>query len=270
MSDPVSDPVSEPTSPRDIVREPATQPSTARRATTGTAARPILEVGDLSAWYGEARVLRGVSIDVGPGEVVTLVGRNGAGKTTLLRSVMGLHRQVNGTVTFEGVEVGRRSADARARAGIGWVPDDRGIYASLTVEENLLLPPVVHEDAWTVDRVYEFFPVLHERREFPGTRLSGGEQQMLAMARVLRMGARLLLLDEPSEGLAPVIVERIGEIIHEIKGHGVGVLLVEQNVKFASTVADRHYLLAQGEVVEHLGNDDFRARESELLTYLGI
>jgi branched-chain amino acid transport system ATP-binding protein len=250
-------------------QSPAERPAQSPAATR-TATRPILEVGDLSAWYGEAQVLRGVSVDVGPGEVVTLVGRNGAGKTTLLRSVMGLHRQVSGTVSFEGADLGRRSADARARAGIGWVPDDRGIYASLTVEENLLLPPVVHEDAWTVERVYEFFPVLHERREFPGTKLSGGEQQMLAMARVLRMGARLLLLDEPSEGLAPVIVERIGEIIHEIKGHGVGVLLVEQNVKFASTVADRHYLLAQGEVVEHLGNDDFRARESELLTYLGM
>jgi len=231
---------------------------------------PMLKVDRLSAWYGEARILTEVSIDVGPGEVVTLVGRNGAGKTTLLRSIMGLHRQIEGNVTYSGTDLRRASADSRARSGIGWVPDDRGIYASLTVAENLLLPPVVHEDAWPLERVYEFFPVLHERRDFPGTRLSGGEQQMLAMARVLRMGSRLLLLDEPSEGLAPVIVQRIGEIIREIKGHGVGVLLVEQNVKFASTVADRHYLLAQGKVVEHLGNDDFRARESELLTYLGM
>jgi branched-chain amino acid transport system ATP-binding protein len=231
---------------------------------------PMLEVAGLSAWYGEARVLSDVTIDVGPGEVVTLVGRNGAGKTTLLRSVMGLHRQTEGTVTLDGADLGKRSGDARVRAGIGWVPDDRGIYASLTVGENLLLPPVVHPDAWPLERVYEFFPVLHERRDFPGTRLSGGEQQMLAMARVLRMGSRLLLLDEPSEGLAPVIVQRIGEIIREIKGQGVGVLLVEQNVKFASTVADRHYLLAQGQVVEHLGNDDFTAREGELLRYLGM
>jgi branched-chain amino acid transport system ATP-binding protein len=232
--------------------------------------RPLLDVVGVSAWYGEARVLTDVSLDVAPGEVVTLVGRNGAGKTTLLRSVMGLHKQAQGSITFEGLEVTKRSADARARLGVGWVPDDRGIYATLSVEENLLLPPVVHDAAWPIERVYEHFPVLHERRDFPGTKLSGGEQQMLAMARVLRMGARLLLLDEPSEGLAPVIVQQIGEIIREIKSQGVGVLLVEQNVKFASTVADRHYLLAQGRVVEHLDNEEFQARESELLTYLGM
>jgi branched-chain amino acid transport system ATP-binding protein len=230
----------------------------------------MLEVAGVSAWYGEARVLNDVHIDVAAGEVVTLVGRNGAGKTTLLRSIMGLHKQLHGAITLDGVDLTRRSADSRARMGMGWVPDDRGIYASLSVEENLLLPPVVHDDAWSIERIYEFFPVLHERRDFPGTKLSGGEQQMLAMARVLRMGARLLLLDEPSEGLAPVIVQRIGDIIREIKGHGVAVLLVEQNVKFAATVADRHYLLAQGKVVEHLSNDDFQARESELLTYLGM
>jgi branched-chain amino acid transport system ATP-binding protein len=232
--------------------------------------RPLLDVVGVSAWYGEARVLTDVSLDVAPGEVVTLVGRNGAGKTTLLRSVMGLHKQAQGSITFEGLEVTKRSADARARLGMGWVPDDRGIYATLSVEENLLLPPVVHDAAWPIERVYEHFPVLQERRDFPGTKLSGGEQQMLAMARVLRMGARLLLLDEPSEGLAPVIVQRIGEIIREIKSQGVGVLLVEQNVKFASTVADRHYLLAQGRVVEHLDNEEFQTRESELLTYLGM
>jgi branched-chain amino acid transport system ATP-binding protein len=231
----------------------------------------MLEVDGLSAWYGEARVLAEVSLTVAPGEVVTLVGRNGAGKTTLLRSVMGLHHQVEGTVTFEGRDLRRVRADARAKAGIGWVPDDRGIYASLSVEENLTLPPVVSPgDAWSLERVYEQFPVLHERRAFPGTKLSGGEQQMLAMARVLRMGARLLLLDEPSEGLAPVIVQRIGEIIRQIKASGVAVLLVEQNVAFASTVADRHYLLAQGRVVESLDNDTFQSRTTELLEYLGI
>ena len=230
----------------------------------------LLTVTDLSAWYGEARVLTDVSVTVAPGEVATLVGRNGAGKTTLLRSVMGLHKQVKGAVSLDGSDLGRRSPDARARAGIGWVPDDRGIYASLSVEENLLLPPVVHESAWSIEKVYEHFPVLAERRDFPGTKLSGGEQQMLAMARVLRMGSRLLLLDEPSEGLAPVIVQRIGEIIREIKAQGVGVLLVEQNVTFARSVADRHYLLAQGRVVEHLSNDAFAARESELLTHLGM
>jgi branched-chain amino acid transport system ATP-binding protein len=232
--------------------------------------QPVLDVQGVSAWYGEARVLTDVSLAVSPGEVVTLVGRNGAGKTTLLRSVMGLHRQVEGVIRLDGRELDRTSPDSRAKAGIGWVPDDRGIYASLTVSENLTLPPVVNKDAWSLEQVYEQFPVLHERRDFPGTKLSGGEQQMLAMARVLRMGSRLLLLDEPSEGLAPVIVQRIGEIIREIKAQGVSVLLVEQNVKFASTVADRHYLLAQGRVVESLDNEAFQSRTTELLEYLGM
>ena len=230
----------------------------------------MLEIEGLSAWYGEARVLADVTLRVNEGEVVTLVGRNGAGKTTLLRSVMGLHRHIEGTVRLDGTEIDHRSPDSRARAGLGWVPDDRGIYASLTVLENLLLPPVVHPDGWSLEQVYHAFPVLADRRASMGTQLSGGEQQMLAIARVLRMGSRLLLLDEPSEGLAPVIVQRIGQIIREIKASGVAVLLVEQNVKFAVTVADRHYLLAQGTVVESLDNDSFQVRESELLTYLGM
>jgi branched-chain amino acid transport system ATP-binding protein len=171
---------------------------------------------------------------------------------------------------LDGSELGHRPPDARARAGVGWVPDDRGIYASLTVLENLLLPPAVHPDAWSLDRVYQAFPVLSDRRSSMGTQLSGGEQQMLAIARVLRMGSRLLLLDEPSEGLAPVIVQRIAEIIQEIKAAGVAVLLVEQNVRFAASVADRHYLLAQGRVVESLDNESFQSREGELLTYLGV
>ena len=231
---------------------------------------PALRLESVSAWYGEARALTDVSLDVAAGEVVTLVGRNGAGKTTLLRSAMGLHPQSEGRVRVDGVDLSSRSADARARAGLGWVPDDRGIYASLSVEENLVLPPVVHESAWTLDQVYASFPVLQERKDFPGTKLSGGEQQMLAIARVLRMGARVLLLDEPSEGLAPVIVQRIGEIIRDITKDGVAVLLVEQNVTFASTVADRHVLLAQGRVVERLDNDEFAQRKGELLDYLGL
>ena len=229
-----------------------------------------LQVDSLSAWYGEARALTDVSLDVAPGEVVTLVGRNGAGKTTLLRSVMGLHRQCQGRVSVDGTDVSNRSADGRARHGVGWVPDDRGVYASLSVEENLLLPPVVNESAWDLDRVYASFPVLQERKDFPGTKLSGGEQQMLAIARVLRMGARVLLLVEPSEGLAPVIVQRIGEIIRDITAQGVAVLLVEQNVTFASTVADRHVLLAQGRVVERLDNEEFARRKGELLEHLGM
>ncbi|XVX20913.1 ABC transporter ATP-binding protein [Actinomycetota bacterium] len=230
-----------------------------------------LTVEGLNAWYGEAQVLRDVTVDVQPGEVVTLVGRNGAGKTTLLRSIMGLHRQTRGEMSFGGTSLGKASPDKRAKLGIGWVPDDRGIYATLSVLENLTLPPVVDKDAsWSLEQIFEHFPVLHTRRDFPGTKLSGGEQQMLAMARPLRMGSSLLLLDEPSEGLAPVIVQQIGEIIREIKSRGVSVLLVEQNVKFASTVADRHYLLAQGRVVESLGNEEFQSRTTELLEYLGM
>ncbi|KGN38547.1 histidinol dehydrogenase [Knoellia subterranea KCTC 19937] len=231
----------------------------------------MLRVEDLSAFYGEAQVLRNVSLDVAHGEVVTLVGRNGAGKTTLLRSIMGLHKGTRGVVALDGQSLDGKSADKRARLGLGWVPDNRGIYATLSVSENLSLPPVVDKSAaWSLDRIYEQFPVLHERRDFPGTKLSGGEQQMLAMARPLRAGSRLLLLDEPSEGLAPVIVNQIGQIIRDIKAQGVAVLLVEQNVKFASTVADRHNLLAQGEVVASLDNDEFHSRTTELLEHLGM
>jgi branched-chain amino acid transport system ATP-binding protein len=230
----------------------------------------MLEVTGLTAWYGEAQALHGVNVSVGEGEVVTLVGRNGAGKTTLVRCLIGLHRQVGGTVSFLGRDVTGMPAHRRARAGMGWVQDDRGIYASLTVEENLLLPPKVSDRAWTLERVYEEFPLLADRRKAPGTTLSGGEQQMLAIARVLRTGARLLLMDEPSEGLAPVVVARIGAIIREIKAAGVAVLLIEQNVKFAATVADRHYLLSQGRIATALDNSEFRQREGELLEHLGI
>jgi branched-chain amino acid transport system ATP-binding protein len=230
----------------------------------------MLEVRNLKAWYGEAQALHDVSLDVADGEVVTLVGRNGAGKTTLLRSLIGLHRQVEGSIDFHGTEMTGVPAHKRARAGMGWVQDDRGIYANLTVEENLVLPPKVSDRAWDLDRVFQAFPVLADRRRASGTTLSGGEQQMLAIARVLRTGARLLLLDEPSEGLAPVIVARIGEIIREVKESGAGVLLIEQNVKFAATVADRHYLLTQGRVVESLDNHEFVQREQELLEHLGI
>jgi branched-chain amino acid transport system ATP-binding protein len=224
----------------------------------------------VSASYGEAQVLHDVSMRVAHGEVVTLVGRNGAGKTTLLRCLMGLHRPTAGTITLEGAAITGLPAHRRARRGLGLVPDDRGIYASLSVEENLRLPPVVNGDAWSLDRVYDSFPVLKERRRFPGTRLSGGEQQMLAMARVLRMGARLLLCDEPTEGLSPVLVHQIGDILREVKAAGVTVLLVEQNIRFAATVADRHYLLDRGRVAQTLDNADVAEREHELLEYLGI
>ena len=230
----------------------------------------MLEVTGLTAWYGQAQALHGVDVRVNEGEVVSLAGRNGAGKTTLVRCLIGLHRQAGGTVRLHGRDITGMPPHRRARAGMGWVQDDRGIYASLTVEENLLLPPKVSDRAWTLPRVYDAFPMLAERRKAPGTTLSGGEQQMLAIARVLRTGARLLLMDEPSEGLAPVVVARIGAIIREIKATGASVLLIEQNVKFAATVADRHYLLSQGRIVETLDNDEFRRREGDLLKHLGI
>ena len=232
----------------------------------------MLSIDNLNAWYGEAQVLRGVSLDVAQGEVVTLVGRNGAGKTTLLRCLVGLHRQYSGTIALadDGGRLGRLPAHRRARAGLGYVPDDRGIYATLSVEENLLLPPVVGPQPWSLEQVYTAFPILKTRRHFPGTKLSGGEQQMLAMARVLRMGARLLLCDEPTEGLSPLLVQQIGDILRQIKAAGVTVLLIEQNLHFATSVADRHHLLAEGRVVESLANAEVREREHELVSYLGI
>jgi branched-chain amino acid transport system ATP-binding protein len=230
----------------------------------------VLRIDELSASHGDARVLREVSIEVPAGQIVTIVGRNGAGKTTLLRCVMGLHRQQSGLVELDGAALTRLPPHRRARAGLGYVQDDRGVYASLSVEENLTLAPVVGSNAWPLERIYQAFPVLRERRRFPGTRLSGGEQQMLAIARVLRMGARLLLCDEPTEGLSPLLVSRIGDILREVREHGVAVLLIEQNLHFAATVADRHYLLAEGRVVEQLGNDEVKRRERELLAHLGI
>jgi branched-chain amino acid transport system ATP-binding protein len=230
----------------------------------------MLSVEGLSAWYGDAQVLREVSLEVREGEAVTLVGRNGAGKTTLLRCIMGLHPGMRGTARFDGRDLRRLPPHRRARLGLGYVPDDRGVYATLTVEEHLTLPPVVGPAAWPLERVYEAFPVLGARRRLAGTKLSGGEQQMLAIARVLRMGARFLLCDEPTEGLSPLLVQRIGEVLREAKRHGVTVLLIEQNLHFATTVADRHYLLAEGRVVEAIGNPEVKARERELLAYLGI
>jgi branched-chain amino acid transport system ATP-binding protein len=233
----------------------------------------MLRVDGLSAWYGEAQALREVSIRVDEGEIVTLVGRNGAGKTTLLRCLMGLHAahgRTTGTVALSAEDISAMSSHKRARRGLGYVPDDRGIFATLSVEENLTLPPGMGPEPWSLERVYETFPRLKERRRFPGTKLSGGEQQMLALARVLRTGARLLLCDEPTEGLSPLIVQQIGEILREVKAAGVTVLLIEQNVHFAATVADRHYLLAEGRVVDALDNDQVREREHELLEYLGI
>jgi branched-chain amino acid transport system ATP-binding protein len=230
----------------------------------------VLRVENLSAWYGEAQALRDVNLEVDQGQVVTLVGRNGSGKTTTLRCLMGLHRQIEGRVMLEGDDISRLPADRRARLGLGYVPDDRGVYASLSVEENLSLPPVVGPEPWSLDRIYDMFPRLRDRRRQAGSKLSGGEQQMLAIARVLRMGARVMLLDEPTEGLAPVLVQQIGQLLRETKSHGVTVLLIEQNLRFATAVAEKHHLLAQGEVVEVLSNDEVKAREGELLKHLGV
>ena len=229
----------------------------------------MLSVTGLSARYGQAEVLRNVSLEVAQGEVVTLVGRNGAGKTTLLRCLMGLHPLAAGRVRFKDQDISAAPAHRRARHGLGLVPDDRGVYASLSVDEHLTLPPA-GPGGWSVDRVYEAFPALAERRRAPGTKLSGGEQQMLAVARVLRMGASLLLCDEPTEGLSPLLVSQIGDILRDVKAQGVTVLLIEQNVHFAATVADRHYLIVHGEIVQSLGNDEVKQRERELLTYLGM
>ena len=230
----------------------------------------MFKVEGLSAWYGEAQVLRDVSLEVDRGQVATLVGRNGSGKTTTLRCLMGLHEQARGRILLDETDISHLSPHRRARLGLGYVPDDRGIYARLTVEENLRLPPVVGPEPWSLDRIYEMFPRLHERRKQGGSKLSGGEQQMLAIARVLRMGARVMLLDEPTEGLAPVLVQQIATLLREAKEHGVTILLIEQNLRFATAVAEKHHLLAQGQVVEVLSNDEVIAREDELLHHLGV
>ena len=230
----------------------------------------MLEIDGLSAWYGEAQALRDVSLRAAQGEVVTLVGRNGAGKTTALRCVMGLHTAMRGGLRLGDADLAALSPVRRARAGIGYVPDDRGIYSTLTVQEHLILPPKAADSAWDLERVYSAFPALRDRRSQSASKLSGGEQQMLAIARVLRMGARLLLLDEPTEGLSPILVEQIAAILRAAKAEGRTVLLVEQNLRFATAVADRHYLISHGAIVATLGNDEVRARESELLQHLGI
>ena len=230
----------------------------------------MLETRGLNAYYDESHVLRGVDLKVERGEVVTLVGRNGAGKTTTLKSIMGIVRQRSGQIFFEGHPIERLSSDRIARRGIGFVPEERGIYATLTVAENLALPPVVGKDAWPLERIYALFPILRERGAAMGTTLSGGEQQMLAIARVLRSGARLILLDEPTEGLAPVIVNAIGDLMLEMKKSGLTILLVEQNIRFATRVADRHYLMVHGKIVESMTNAEVIQREGDLLAHLGV
>jgi branched-chain amino acid transport system ATP-binding protein len=231
---------------------------------------PLLAVDGLQAWYGESHVLHGVSFQVQPGEVVTLLGRNGAGKTTTLKTIMGIVGRRLGSVRFEGRELIGRSSDAIARAGIAFCPEERGIFASLDVEENLLLPPVVKPGGLGLPSIFELFPNIRERRRSQGTKLSGGEQQMLAIGRILRTGAKLLLLDEPTEGLAPVIIQQIGRTIHKLKEQGFTILLVEQNFRFASTVADRYYIMENGRVIDSFANSDLEANMSKLHEYLGV
>jgi branched-chain amino acid transport system ATP-binding protein len=233
-------------------------------------AAPLLVVEGLQAWYGESHILHGVSFEVSPAEVVTLLGRNGTGKTTTLKSIMGIVPQRRGSIRFDGRELIRCSSDQIARAGIAFCPEERGIFSSLDVEENLLLPPQIKPGGLGLDTIYDLFPNLKERLRSQGTKLSGGEQQMLAIARILRTGARLLLLDEPTEGLAPVIIQQIGATIRALKEQGFTILLVEQNFRFASTVADRYYVLENGRVVDRFANSELDAKLATLHEHLGV
>jgi len=230
----------------------------------------LLTIKELEAWYGESHILHGVTFDVRPGEVVTLLGRNGVGKTTTLKAIMGIIESRTGSVCFEGNELIRRSSDAIARAGIAFCPEERGIFSSLDVRENLLLPRQVRPGGLDLDRIFELFPNLRERLSSQGTKLSGGEQQMLAIGRILRTGARLLLLDEPTEGLAPVIVQQIGHTIGMLKVQGFTILLVEQNFHFAATLADRYYVMEHGRIVGHFVAAELAANTEKLHEYLGV
>jgi len=231
---------------------------------------PLLSVNALQAWYGESHVLHGVSFDVNAGEVVTLLGRNGAGKTTTLKSIMGMVGKCTGSVKFGGRELVGLSSNAIARAGIAICPEERGIFASLDVEENLELPPAVQPGGLTRERIFELFPNLKERLRSQGTKLSGGEQQMLAIGRILRTGARMLLLDEPTEGLAPVIIQQIGRTIRALKEQGFTIVLVEQNFHFAATVADHYYVMERGRVAERFAQPELDANRNKLHEYLGV
>ncbi|MFG3451887.1 ABC transporter ATP-binding protein [Stutzerimonas stutzeri] len=231
---------------------------------------PLLSVRELNAWYGESHALHGIDLDVHQGETVTLLGRNGVGKTTALRSIMGIIRKRTGTIHFDGHDMMRVPLHRAAHTGIGFVPEERGIFATLTVDENLNLPPVIAKGGMSTADIYALFPNLKERRNSAGTKLSGGEQQMLAIARILRTGARLLLLDEPTEGLAPVIVQRIGDVLLTLKQRGMTILLVEQNFRFASKVADRFYLVDHGKIVESFHVDELPSRMSLLNETLGV
>ena len=239
-------------------------------AAPSASSAPVLSVQNLQAWYGESHILHGIDFEVSPGEVVTLLGRNGAGKTTTLKSVMGIIGKRTGSVRFDGKEIIRASSDRIARMGIAFCPEERGIFASLDVRENLLLPPTVRSGGLSMDQIFELFPNLKERLSSQGNKLSGGEQQMLAIGRILRTGARFLMLDEPTEGLAPVIIQQIGQTIKRLKNEGFTILLVEQNFRFAATVADRYYIVEHGKIIDGFANAELQANMDKLHTYLGV
>jgi branched-chain amino acid transport system ATP-binding protein len=247
----------------------------AETATTGSAAASsagatVLSVKDLQAWYGESHILHGINFDVKAGEVVTLLGRNGAGKTSTLKSVMGIIGKRTGSIRFNDQDITKASSDKIARMGVAFCPEERGIFASLDVRENLMLPPIVRSGGLSLDQIFELFPNLKERLNSQGTKLSGGEQQMLAIARILRTGARFLMLDEPTEGLAPVIIQQIGHTIARLKSEGFTILLVEQNFRFAATVADRFYIVEHGKIIDGFANAELQANMDKLHTYLGV
>jgi branched-chain amino acid transport system ATP-binding protein len=245
-------------------------PVMARSAAAPGSGSPVLSVANLQAWYGESHILHGVDFTVNSGEVVTLLGRNGAGKTTTLKSVMGIIGKRTGSIEFGGQDIIRLSSDRIARMGVAFCPEERGIFASLDVRENLLLPPTVRPGGLSLDQIFELFPNLKERLNSQGTKLSGGEQQMLAIARILRTGARFLMLDEPTEGLAPVIIQQIGHTIARLKSEGFTILLVEQNFRFAATVADRYYIVEHGKIIDGFANSELQANMDKLHTYLGV
>jgi branched-chain amino acid transport system ATP-binding protein len=241
-----------------------------KSAAASNAGATVLSVRDLQAWYGESHILHGINFDVKAGEVVTLLGRNGAGKTSTLKSVMGIIAKRTGSIRFNDRDISRASSDKIARMGVAFCPEERGIFASLDVRENLMLPPIVRSGGLSLDQIFELFPNLKERLNSQGTKLSGGEQQMLAIARILRTGARFLMLDEPTEGLAPVIIQQIGHTIARLKSEGFTILLVEQNFRFAATVADRFYIVEHGKIIDGFANAELQANMDKLHTYLGV
>jgi branched-chain amino acid transport system ATP-binding protein len=230
----------------------------------------LLKVADLHTWYGESHILHGMDFEIKEGELVTLLGRNGAGRTTTLKAILGLTGKRTGSIQVQGVETIHMPTNKIARLGLGYCPEERGIFSTLSCEENLLLPPKVGEGGMSLDEIYEMFPNLKERRNSPGTRLSGGEQQMLAMARILRSGAKILLLDEITEGLAPVIVQTLGRVIRALKAKGLTIILVEQNFRFAAPLADRHYVVEHGRIVAVVNKDELSEKAAMLHEFLGV